>query len=128
MDLDDRPRGDGEKEFLRKKGRLFYPHSANAKARIKFSELDLTEPDDLETWLGEQLHDWQMVAESSMLKLIYELLEKMADELAEGREDISPGDLQRSGYIDGQINILDTVLSMLSKAQMSRNRKVGKVT
>lgn len=122
--------GDGMKEFLSKKGRLFPPAAQYRGAGIRpaFSSRDLTDAThdgDLEEWLAEQLHDWELLSQSAMLNGLAGLLEKEITNAHNSLDTVRGADLRAEGYHEGQINALETVLDMVSRAARSRDGKVG---
>lgn len=126
LDDDDEelPRGDGTKEWGAKK-RLFPPSAKYRWQRASFDARDLTEVDQLQDWIAEQLHDWRAEIEEDLMKAMIGALKAERAEVIDLQNGDSRDDLQRSGYLDGQLYMIDTVLAMCGKAAEVRRRRVG---
>lgn len=123
-DDDELPRGDGNKEWGAKK-RLYPPAARYRWQRASFDERDLTEVDQLEDWIAEQLHDWRAETEAELLETMIGALEAARAEVIDLQNGDSRDDLQRSGYLDGQLYMINTVLAMCGRAAEVRRRRVG---
>ena len=115
----------GYKEFLSGGGRIFPPPSQQESARKPFADRDLTDHDELEQWIAEQLHDWRLLTEGSIFERIRRILQRSIDEVETRRALVSPDDLQQSGYLDGQANAFSTVQLMMASAVSNRRSRVG---
>lgn len=85
---------------------------------------DLTEPDELELWMGEQLRDWQLLIGAETLGQLHQILAQTLDSTKGQRAGVH-NDLRQEGYLDGQINILETVIQQLERAIKARRDRVG---
>ena len=117
----------GYKEFLSGRGRIFPPAAPQENVRKPFADRDLTDIDELEQWIAEQLNDWRLLTERSIFEMIQKILQREIDAVEMRRTVVSPDDLQQSGYLDGQANAFETVKLMMQSAGMNRKSRVGEV-
>lgn len=93
--------------------------------RLPIEDRDLTEPDDLEIWIAEQLRDWQLVIGAVEFERLIVVLEKELEAAKEKRKDIIGMEPRAIGYIEGQINAYEHLLGQIRRAAAARRDRVG---
>lgn len=104
--------------------RAIPPAPGRERDRGDFEDLDLTEPDDLELWIGEQLRDWQLAVGAETLGQLRVVCQRMLDQARAQREAVR-NDLRQEGYLDGQINVLETIIEQVGRAVKARRDRIG---
>ena len=104
--------------------RAIPPAPGRERDRGDFEDLDLTEPDDIELWMAGELRDWQLAIGADTLGQLASILgAELA--VAKDRRAAIKNDLRSEGYLDGQINILETILEQVNRAIEARRNRIG---
>ena len=104
--------------------RAIPPAPGRERDRGDFEDLDLTEPDDIELWMAGQLRDWQLAVGAETLGQLREVCQRMLDQARAQREAVR-NDLRQEGYLDGQINVLETIIEQVGRAVRARRDRIG---
>jgi len=97
-----------------------------SRDRLDMDERDILEPDELELWMAEQLHDWQLINRAAIFESLGEILASMEQGYQDEREAArGSNDLRREGYADGEINAVQTIRQQLDRAIAAALDRVG---
>jgi len=100
------------------------PKKDRSEERLPLDERDLRDPDDLEIWMAEQLRDWQLEIGAATLEQLLTITGTMLSNARTAREAVK-NDLRQEGYLEGQINILETIQQQVARAVAARRDRIG---
>lgn len=85
---------------------------------------DIQELEELELWLAEQFRDFQLASSMDTLQQLLTVIKQLIEQACL-KLDAVANDLRQEGYIEGQLNILETLEGQIRRAYTARADRIG---
>ena len=93
--------------------------------RKNFDDVDLTEVDDLEEWVGEQLRDWQLLIGATEFGRLLTIIDADIDRYTKKQENLVGLSQREIGNIEGNLQTLRTFKNQIQHAIDARVDRIG---